>query len=95
MSTRARQEVLFEGLFIVDAWIEEALASQDAESDALVAAKRANRDSYSFENPPISGTRARILSDLKELSPMLEAESPELIDWLESFQPSLRYVSKR
>ena len=92
MSTRRRHEQLF----LVDAWIEEALASEDAESDALVAAKRANRDSYSFENPPISGTRARMLSELKELSPLLEeSETPELFDWLDSFQPSLRYVSKR
>jgi hypothetical protein len=91
MSTRRRNE----GLFVVNAWIEEALASEDAESDVLVAAKRANRDSYSFENPPISGTRTRMPSELKELSPMLESENPELVDWLEWFQPSLRYVPKR
>lgn len=90
MSTRRRNE----GLFVVNAWIEEALDSEDSISDALVAAKRANRDSYSFDEPPLSGTRARVLSDLKELSPVLEAESAELSDWLDQFQPSLRYCSR-
>jgi len=91
MSTRRRNE----GLFGVDAWIDEALASDDAESDAQVAAKRANRGSSSFECPPISGMRARLQSDLRELSPVLEADSTELSDWFEHFQPSLRYASKR
>lgn len=91
MSARRRHE----GLFGVNAWIEEALASEDAASDALIAEKRANRDSYSFECPPISGTRARMPSELRELSPVLEADSAELNDWFEAFQPSLRYASKR
>lgn len=66
--------------FLVNAWIEEALASEDAESDAKLAAKRSNRDSYSYDRPLLTAAldlpvRYPILSDLKELCPLLEAET--------------------
>jgi hypothetical protein len=76
MSMRRRHEESF----LVNSWIEEALASEDAESDAKVVAKRATRDSYSYDRPLLSATldvpvRYPILSDLKELCPLLEAET--------------------
>ena len=68
---------LSEGLFLVSAWIEEVLQSNDLESDARVAAKRGPRDSYSHDRPLLAtGLRLPrpLFSDVKELSPLLEGD---------------------
>lgn len=71
-----------EALFLVDSWIEEALASHDAVSDAKVLDKRPARDSYAYDRPLLSAAmsvppRAALMSDLSELCPLLEGDELE------------------
>lgn len=64
---------------LLNSWIEEALVSDEAECDEHAVTRRPPRDSFSQERPLLS-LRARrpILSDVKELSLMLEADEFEI-----------------
>ena len=75
MSSRRRHGKLH----LVNAWIEELLQGEDAALEQRVIERRSQRDSYSFDRPLIStqlsvSARYPILSDLRELSPLLESE---------------------
>lgn len=68
---------------LLNSWIEEALVSDEAECDEHAVTRRPPRDSFSQERPLLSAaltlrTRRPILSDVKELSLMLEADDHEL-----------------
>lgn len=94
MALRRRNE----GLALVDSWIEEALFSDDSVSNTGIIAKRVGRDSYTQDRPLLSLSlvpHTEHPSELKELSPILESESAELTEWLNAFEPSLRYGSQR
>ena len=72
-----------QALFLVESWIEEALASDSSESDTRVIAKRPPRDSYTHDRPLLSTGIRRLPprdgrpSDLNELSPLLEGDESE------------------
>jgi hypothetical protein len=73
MSSRRQEKVQ-----LVNAWIDELLAG-DSAAQELVLEQRAQRDSYSFDRPLLAASlslppRHAILSDLRELCPLLEAE---------------------
>jgi hypothetical protein len=75
MSSRVRKGKLH----LVNAWIEELLAGESTPVEELVLEQRSQRDSYSFDRPLLSASlslssRHPILSDLRELSPLLESE---------------------
>jgi len=66
-------------LHLVNAWIDELLAAESPAEEEIVLERRGQRDSYSFDRPLISASlhislRHPILSDLRELSPLLESE---------------------
>jgi hypothetical protein len=74
MSSRRQEK-----LHLVNAWIEELLASESSAAEERVLEQRSQRDSYSFDRPLLSASlslpaRHPILSDLRELSPLLESE---------------------
>lgn len=65
-------------LNLVNAWIDELLAGEPM-AEERVLEQRSQRDSYSFDRPLLAATlslppRHPILSDLRELCPLLEAE---------------------
>ncbi len=65
-------------LHLVNAWIDELLAAESPAEEEIVIERRGQRDSYSFDRPLISASLSMslrpILSDLRELSPLLESE---------------------
>jgi hypothetical protein len=67
-------------LHLVNAWIEELLQGDDVAVEQRVLEQRSQRDSYSFDRPLLAVSlslpvRAPILSDLRELSPLLEGDA--------------------
>jgi hypothetical protein len=68
-----------EKLQLVNAWIEELLRGEGPALEERVLEQRSQRDSYSFDRPLLSASlalpvRHPILSDLRELSPLLESD---------------------
>lgn len=66
-----------EKLQLVNAWIEELLAGEVPGIEERVLELRSQRDSYSFDRPLLSTSLVPvrpILSDLRELCPLLESE---------------------
>ena len=79
------------GFQLVSSWIEEALLADSEEHEDSRVTQRPARDSYTHDRPLLSASiayrgRSPLLSDLKELCPLLEHDAFES-DELETVRP--------